>query len=87
MLLKTVWEGSVCPPLTQFSPHAAPTSQSLDVEIFDRRTVLAQGALHALMTQPEQPSARYVARHRVGRQFGLNQDMAQACCDFSTLLL
>ncbi|HCT08166.1 MAG TPA: LysR family transcriptional regulator [Pseudomonas sp.] len=52
--------------------------------------LIEQGSLRALVTEPELPSVRYVALHRVDRQFGLNQDvaqMAQACCDFSRLLL
>lgn len=52
--------------------------------------LIEQGALRALVTEPELPRIQYVALHRVDRQFGLNQDvaqMAQACCDFSRLLL
>jgi len=51
--------------------------------------LIEQGALRALITQPQLPSIQYVALHRLDRQFGLNQDvgrMAQACCDFSRLL-
>ncbi|MCK6189961.1 MULTISPECIES: LysR family transcriptional regulator [unclassified Pseudomonas] len=51
--------------------------------------LIEQGALRALVTQPELPSVQYMALYRADRQFGLNQDvarMAQACCDFSRLL-
>jgi DNA-binding transcriptional LysR family regulator len=51
--------------------------------------LIEQGTLRALVTEPALPDIQYVALHRMDRQYGLNQEvaqLAQACCNFSRLL-
>lgn len=51
--------------------------------------LIEQGTLRALVTEPVLPDIQYVALHRMDRQYGLNQEvaqLAQACCNFSRLL-